>query len=106
MSKGAGDGRVVSKARVTCAGTYPSVQVRMELWLLKGPTVGPKQVMAYSDQTQTVADNGRPATYYVPTPNGNQVRGAGWYTGQFDAEIVSPQPGNIGRGNSRTVHLS
>jgi hypothetical protein len=103
-SSGAKDGRILFKTRVTCEGTYPAVTVYIHGSLEEGPLVGPKRIVAASDQSQVVKTGGT-ATFYTPLASGKQVKTAGTYTGYIKGEITAPVPGKIGKGNSKTVHV-
>ncbi|WP_405948719.1 hypothetical protein OG588_21510 [Streptomyces prunicolor] len=59
-SSGASDRRILFKTRVTCTGTYPSVTVRIQGSLQRGPFIGPKLVVATSDQTQVIKSGKAP----------------------------------------------
>ncbi|WP_125213587.1 hypothetical protein [Streptomyces griseofuscus] len=103
-SSGASDRRILFKTRVTCTSTYPSVTVRIQGSLQRGPLVGPKFVAATSDQTQVIK-NGKSATFYTPQTGGKQVSTPGSYTGFITGHITAPVPGDIGTGHSKTVVL-
>ncbi|MER5781102.1 hypothetical protein ABT104_05155 [Streptomyces mobaraensis] len=103
-SSGAADRRILFKTRVTCAGTYPAVTVRIDGQLLRGPVVGPKALAAFSSREQTVR-NGKTATFYTPLADTKQVSAPGWYTGVIRGRITAPQPGNLDDGHTQTVLL-
>ncbi|MGW0829782.1 hypothetical protein [Streptomyces prunicolor] len=103
-SSGASDRRILFKTRVTCTGTYPSVTVRIQGSLQRGPFIGPKLVVATSDQTQVIK-SGKAATFYTPLAAGRQVSTPGMYTGYIKGQITAPVPGNIDGGHSKTVEV-
>lgn len=103
-SSGASDRRILFKTRVTCNSTYPSVTVRLKGSLQRGPFVGPKLVVATSDQTQVIK-KGKVATFYTPLAHGKQVSTPGEYTGFVTGQITAPVPGTIDTGRSKTVRV-
>ncbi|MEU8884277.1 hypothetical protein [Streptomyces hydrogenans] len=103
-SSGASDRRILSKTRVSCESTYPSVTVRIKGRPERGPFIGPKYIAATSDQTQVIK-KGKSATFYTPQTGGPQVSEPGWYTGTVTGQITAPLPGNIDDGRSKTVEI-
>ena len=106
FSRGANS--VIFKARITCEGDAPPVQVRLRgtLGSIAGgapgsPAQGPSVTRATSDQTQTIRMGGT-ATFYTPATDGAKVRGSQTYVGNIFGEIIGP-PGVITSGPNRAA---
>ncbi|MFH8411292.1 hypothetical protein ACH4FX_42000 [Streptomyces sp. NPDC018019] len=86
---------ILFKTRVKCKGYGANfVHVKVRGQLIRGHYTPEQKVVATSNQTQSIAVNGKQATYYTPKVKGKKIKASGYYKGAVTVRITSPVPGS------------